>query len=579
MPNERARILYKNATHHPEPSTNLGFHCTPEAGAQTTANNTRNLEEALKAGQVTPLDGGQYKCEVCNKKYVSKATVKSHLTTKTHLTKLPKVSSTQTASQATERKIQLNSAPQQDVGESSHNSFDAAVKAGHVTPQAEGRYRCNVCNKDYASKASVRNHLTTKIHLTRLIPATPASPSTARHLSSVPSNSASSGSVVRHETSEPPLEESIEVEKGEMFPYSSDQRVKDSAKRKSRQERLAAALKKDQVTPLPDGSYKCEVCSREYVNKSSIKQHLFTNIHREKLQNPDKKKTKRKLKTKKDGKLVSSSDKDRDVPLGVDDLPCQDTTDETDADVMARLLLNRQKNTVEHEYRMNPQLPPGRVDVFNYIFFHHNTRQSLEERKGAKMDSINIQNTFTKFGYQVYIHENLTEKETFKELENIKKSCSQEPPQAFFVFFLSHGVPSSKEFMAADGKPLNIDSIKNEFTNDRCPALAKKPKIFLTNYCRGNNEEWLETDGLVKIPQDIVTIYASMDGIVAYRQTDEGTTFVLSLCRVMERLRERTELHHFYLMLQNEMKRNRATTPVWEELCFKKFYLEIPERK
>ncbi|XP_063864725.1 zinc finger and BTB domain-containing protein 2-like isoform X4 [Scylla paramamosain] len=531
MPNERARILYKNATHHPEPSTNLGFHCTPEAGAQTTANNTRNLEEALKAGQVTPLDGGQYKCEVCNKKYVSKATVKSHLTTKTHLTKLPKVSSTQTASQATERKIQLNSAPQQDVGESSHNSFDAAVKAGHVTPQAEGRYRCNVCNKDYASKASVRNHLTTKIHLTRLIPATPASPSTARHLSSVPSNSASSGSVVRHETSEPPLEESIEVEKGEMFPYSSDQRVKDSAKRKSRQERLAAALKKDQVTPLPDGSYKCEVCSREYVNKSSIKQHLFTNIHREKLQNPDKKKTKRKLKTKKDGKLVSSSDKDRDVPLGVDDLPCQDTTD------------------------------------------------SLEERKGAKMDSINIQNTFTKFGYQVYIHENLTEKETFKELENIKKSCSQEPPQAFFVFFLSHGVPSSKEFMAADGKPLNIDSIKNEFTNDRCPALAKKPKIFLTNYCRGNNEEWLETDGLVKIPQDIVTIYASMDGIVAYRQTDEGTTFVLSLCRVMERLRERTELHHFYLMLQNEMKRNRATTPVWEELCFKKFYLEIPERK
>lgn len=246
---------------------------------------------------------------------------------------------------------------------------------------------------------------------------------------------------------------------------------------------------------------------------------------------------------------------------------------------MARLIRERrEKETIKREYHTNTQLPAGRVEVFNYISFRYNTRNRLEDRKGAKMDSINIKNTFTKLGYQVFLHENLTEKETFKELENIKKRCREEPPQAMVVFLLSHGT-DSKKFNAADGILLNIDDIRNQFTNDQCPALAGKPKIFMTNYCRGSNEEYLETDGeKVKIPQDLVTIYASKDGIAAYRLPEEGTSFVLSLCKVVEELRERTELRDFYHLLQNEMRRRKATTPVWEDFAFKKFYLEVPNK-
>lgn len=194
---------------------------------------------------------------------------------------------------------------------------------------------------------------------------------------------------------------------------------------------------------------------------------------------------------------------------------------------------------------------------------------------GAKMDSINLEETFRKLGYQVYLHEDLTAEETMKEVETIRNDSSLESTQAVFFFFLSHGT-NSEEFLAADGKNLNLGNLRKEFTSDRCPALAGKPKIFMTNYCRGKNEERMQTDAHVTVPRDVVTIYASADGIIAYRLPGEGTSFVLSLCHVLRGLKERTELRHVYLLLSREMRRREATSPEWEDLCFKKFYLEVP---
>lgn len=246
-------------------------------------------------------------------------------------------------------------------------------------------------------------------------------------------------------------------------------------------------------------------------------------------------------------------------------------------DTEASTRVTRQNQTMQSdlEYPHDKHLPPGRVYVFNYIYFHHNTRQTVEDRMGAKMDSINLKKTFTMLGYEVRLHEDLTAEETMKEVETIKKDRSLETTQACFFFFLSHGT-NSKEFLAADGMRLNLDHLRNEFTNDRCPALARKPRIFMTNYCRGNNEERVQTDALVSVPRDMVTIYANTDGIAAYRLPAEGTCFVLSLCHVLQGLRERTELRQVYLMLVDEMRRRQATSPTWEDICFKDFFLEMP---
>lgn len=46
------------------------------------------LEAALQVGLVTLLHGGAYKCKVCDKEYVSKATIKPHLYTVLHYKKV-----------------------------------------------------------------------------------------------------------------------------------------------------------------------------------------------------------------------------------------------------------------------------------------------------------------------------------------------------------------------------------------------------------------------------------------------------------------------------------------------------------
>ncbi|XP_045112439.1 zinc finger protein 646-like isoform X14 [Portunus trituberculatus] len=481
----------------------------------------KSFDGAVQAGHVELLAEGRYMCNVCEKEYANKSSIKSHLTTNKHSTKLSEILSTQTATQATKPEIRHDTAPQ-DLDESYLKSFDGAVQAGHVELLAEGRYMRNVCEKEYANKSSIKRHLTTNKHSTKL-----------PEVLSTQTATQATKPETRHDSAPQDLDESYH-------------KIFDGA------------VQAGHVELLAEGRYMCNVCEKEYANKSSIKSHLTTNKHSTKL-----------------SEILSTQTATQATKPEIrhDSAP-----QVTDAEVMARLRIKRQEKKNELEYHTNTQLPPGRVEIFNYIFFHYNTRQRLEDRKGAKMDSTNLKITFNRLGYQVFVHENLTANDTFMELENIRKSCKQKPPQAIFFFFLSHG-NQGNEFMSADGVPLNIDKIKDEFTNDLCPELAKKPKIFMTNYCRGDNEECLETDGHVRIPQDLVTIYASRDGIAAYRLPNEGTSFVLSLCKVLEKLRERTELHDLYLLLMDEMKRNKATTPIWEEIGFKKFYLEIPERK
>merc|ERR1712000_586103 len=62
------------------------------------------------------------------------------------------------------------------------------------------------------------------------------------------------------------------------------------------------------------------------------------------------------------------------------------------------------------------------------------------------------------------------------------------------IILLSHG---NEDFIqGVDGEGIHIRDIVQTFNSKNCPAMKGKPKLFITNACRGYNElASVETDG------------------------------------------------------------------------------------
>ncbi|KAK7066304.1 hypothetical protein SK128_005079 [Halocaridina rubra] len=213
--------------------------------------------------------------------------------------------------------------------------------------------------------------------------------------------------------------------------------------------------------------------------------------------------------------------------------------------------------------------PVGKVHIFNYLFTDRLT--DPKERKGAKEDSTNLMITFSKLDYQVFIWEDLTAEETNDKLDEISMDKELKQMDVLIFFFLSHGRESHK-FYTKDVQQLDLKDIWCKFTGTQCPAMKKKPKIFFTNFCRGEDEELPECDAVVDVPRDIVTIHAATEGITALRNTKLGTHFVRALCDILDREGKNLHLREIYIKLSHSVRKIRGRTPKWEDTRFRPFY-------
>lgn len=148
-----------------------------------------------------------------------------------------------------------------------------------------------------------------------------------------------------------------------------------------------------------------------------------------------------------------------------------------------------------------------------------------------------------------------------------------------FTTILSHDLFS---YLHATDNKYPFQMIFEQFTDERCPTLKDKPRIFLIAACQGDGTDdgfvvhepvisynskkrTIETDispfvsakymdfEKVKLdrsrtlPQkDFIVMYSSMSGFYSYRDTVTGTWFIEALCDVLD---NRTENHDLYNML------------------------------
>lgn len=108
-------------------------------------------------------------------------------------------------------------------------------------------------------------------------------------------------------------------------------------------------------------------------------------------------------------------------------------------------------------------------------------------------------------------------------------------------------------YIHARDKKYPLQTIWSYFTDEHCPTLKNKPRLFIIQACQGDKTDdgftmlgkrslhrRIESDGIPfeplklkpLLPQhDFLVAYATLPGFFSFRNTEKGSWFVQSLCK------------------------------------------------
>lgn len=122
---------------------------------------------------------------------------------------------------------------------------------------------------------------------------------------------------------------------------------------------------------------------------------------------------------------------------------------------------------------------------------------------------------------------------------------------------LSHDLVSH---IRTQDKKFALQKVFRYFTDDQCPTLANKPRLFFVQACQGSMvDEGMEMRGAVGtetemdsspfkakyqiLPhKDFLVAYASVPGFSSFRNSVEGSWFIKALCEQLDELKYECDL-------------------------------------
>jgi len=216
------------------------------------------------------------------------------------------------------------------------------------------------------------------------------------------------------------------------------------------------------------------------------------------------------------------------------------------------LVHNRQSESEDDFYEQGM----GLCVIINQKIFYadrsdpHATR--LDDRLGTDRDRDELEATFTLFGADCIIHNDLDHIKLEEKLEEAAIQANN--PKYFWVSVcvLSHGrrVNGVDEILGVNGIGMDRKKIINKFADaSNCPNLSKKPKLFFFQACRGNetpqaqpqSRETVASDSAVPCTNgwpaisDYMVASATIEDFVSFRSTIEGSFFILHLCKALQK--------------------------------------------
>eukprot|EP00064_Thunnus_orientalis_P015440 superscaffoldBa00002860_g15492 len=211
----------------------------------------------------------------------------------------------------------------------------------------------------------------------------------------------------------------------------------------------------------------------------------------------------------------------------------------------------------EGDYYTLTHKPRGVCMIINNDDF---SGTDLKNRAGTQVDSKALQSLFTRLGFVVVIHNDLTADAMRREVKNLgKRNFLNE--DALVVCILSHGEKGL--VFGTDAKDVSLQELTRPFKSGQAPTLAGKPKLFFIQACQGSGyqrgsmpcpprprEE--EGDRQIRLEEDAGRVIgetvpwdadfllgmATVPEYKSFRNTSTGSIYIQELCRQLNKSAE-----------------------------------------
>ncbi|XP_016839661.1 caspase-1-like isoform X4 [Nasonia vitripennis] len=223
---------------------------------------------------------------------------------------------------------------------------------------------------------------------------------------------------------------------------------------------------------------------------------------------------------------------DATVPIRND----EDNYSTSPAEARARMSAQKDADRYNMEHRNR-----GKCVIFNHETFD----TGFETREGSSVDARRIEQTFQQLGFTVEICDDYEHSGVMNKLNELSEEDHSDN-DCLCIFVLTHGLKN--DLICAKDVVYKLENVWKPFTADKCSSLAGKPKLFFFQACRGDNLDGgikmmrsgtTETDSSsasYQIPTyaDFLFAHSTVQGFYSWRNPEEGTWYVQSLCDVFD---------------------------------------------
>ena len=208
----------------------------------------------------------------------------------------------------------------------------------------------------------------------------------------------------------------------------------------------------------------------------------------------------------------------------------------------------------------------------------------LPTRTGSLVDSNNLDCLFLQLGFNVTLRRNLGYTDMIMEIQKFSTRSEMVEVDMCVVIIMSHGRHGL--IAAADGRELETEWVLRQFNNEGCPALKGKPKFFVLQSCRGDDQDFgvmpklnltednteadaraiafnkppgagkIVPDGFREVSwEDMIVAYSTLPGYVANRDKYRGTWYIECLCKVFMENAAMLEIREMLDMIAEMLKK------------------------